>query len=279
VTSPVERGSVRWRTLLDRQLHADKIHLVKQPCFLLNENKDVNFIHHEVFCRIIDENGKMLKASKFRPAVLQVGYERQLDKIVLRNVCDFLKKTDDTTCYSVNLYAQSFRDRAHFYWLRDELLQLTLSQRNQLAFEFLEGPLVAHLDSMRIVLKMLSGLGCKVIVDQAGRTIINMHYLKDSSVDYLKLHRSLIRNIEHRSENQLYIRSLIGACENLKTKVIAVGVESKQEWEKLIELGIEGGQGCFFESESDFIPTKVPLSKNVLVTIPTRRNRWRNTSK
>lgn len=276
VTSSVERGSVRWRTLFDRQLHADKVHLVKQPCFLLNQDKDADFIHYEIFCRIKDEQGKLLKASKFSPAITQVGYERQLDKIVLKNVCAFLKKSDQKTCYSINLYTQPFGYRSHFNWLRDEMLQLTLEQRKCLSFEFMESTMVSHLDSMRLVLKMLTGLGCKVVVSQAGRTIINTHYLKDSSVDYLKLHRSLIRNIEYRSENQLYIRSLIGACKNSKTKVIAVGVETKREWQKLIDLGIDGGQGRFFEKESDFISSTRSPNKTTLAKIPTRRNRWRN---
>ncbi|MEZ9420148.1 RNase E specificity factor CsrD [Vibrio breoganii] len=275
-TTSSERGSVRWRTLFDKQLDADKLILIKQPCFVLNESGEVDLIHQEIFSRILDEQGKILKASKFSPAIRQVGYERQLDRNVLLNIVKFLKKDAQDSCYSINFYAQPFRYRSHFNWLRDELLQLTPSQRKRLAFEFMEGPMVTYLDAMRPVLKMLSGLGCKVIVNQAGRTIISSHYLKDSAIDYLKLHRSLVRNIENRSENQLYIRSLIGACTNTKTKVIAVGVETKREWNQLVALGVDGGQGRFFAKESDFISSPTSQSKKIISTIPSRRNRWKN---
>ncbi|GAM67525.1 MSHA biogenesis protein mshH [Vibrio sp. JCM 19236] len=135
--------------------------------------------------------------------------------------------------------------------------------------------MVTHLDAMRPVLKMLSGLGCKVIVNQAGRTIISSHYIKESSVDYLKLHRSLVRNIESRPENQLYIRSLLGACENTPTQVIAVGVETKKEWQTLLNLGISGGQGRFFAKESDFLPGSGYKIRQTMSSISGRRNRWR----
>ncbi|GAM54510.1 MSHA biogenesis protein mshH [Vibrio ishigakensis] len=273
--SSVDRGSVRWRALFDRELHADKIHLIKQPCFLAQENGEVEFLHHEVFSRIIDDKQHILKASKFSPAIRQTGYESQLDKNVLLKIVKFLKLSDDMVCYSINLYAQPFRYRTHFNWLRDELLQLTPQQRQRLAFEFMEGPMVTHLDAMRPVLKMLSGLGCKVIVNQAGRTIISSHYIKESSVDYLKLHRSLVRNIESRPENQLYIRSLLGACENTPTQVIAVGVETKKEWQTLLNLGISGGQGRFFAKESDFLPGSGYKIRQTMSSISGRRNRWR----
>ncbi|CAM3980429.1 RNase E specificity factor CsrD [Vibrio neonatus] len=271
-----ERGSVRWRTLFDQQLDASKLTLIKQPCYLLDDRGEVEFIHHELFSRIRDEKGETLKASKFSPAIRQVGYERQLDRNVLINVVKFLKQDSLDSCYSINLYAQPFRYRSHFDWFRNELLQLTPKQRQRLAFEFMEGPMVTYLDSIRRVLKMLSALGCKVIVNQAGRTIISSHYIKDSTIDYLKLHRSLVRNIERRSENQLYIRSLIGACANTDTKVIAVGVETKREWQQLVNLGIDGGQGRFFAEESDFIAPVISQPLAVKSTIPGRRNRWKN---
>ncbi|WP_261816094.1 RNase E specificity factor CsrD [Vibrio gallicus] len=274
--SQIDRGSVRWRALFERELHPDKIHLIKQPCYLTNTMGDNELLHHEIFSRIVDDKHNLIKASKFSPAIRQTGYESQLDKSVLLRVNNFVKSSEGTESYSINIYAQPFSYRAHFNWLRDEMLQLTPSQRRRLSFEFMEGPLVTHLDAMRPVIRMLSGLGCKVIVNQAGRTIISSHYIKESSIDYLKLHRSLVRNIENRPENQLYIRSLIGACENTPTQVIAVGVESKKEWQQLLNLGVHGGQGRLFAQESDFLPGAGFKARQTMSSVAGRRNRWRN---
>ena len=96
--------------------------------------------------------------------------------------------------YSINLNVTPFANKQHFKWFRSELLQLSTQQRAHLGFEFSEGHVIAHLDYMRPVAKMLKGLGCKVTVGQAGRTIVSTHYIKDLKVDFIKLHRSLVKN-------------------------------------------------------------------------------------
>jgi RNase E specificity factor CsrD len=122
--------------------------------------------------------------------------------------------------------------------------------------------------------KMLSGLGCTVIVGQAGRSIVSTHYIKDLKVDYLKLHRSLVKRIDQRDENQLFVRSMVGACGDAPTQVIAVGVETKKEWHTLIDLGVKGGQGRYFAAETQLLPEAQTKTTSIK---PGRRNRWKRT--
>ncbi|PNG62712.1 diguanylate phosphodiesterase, partial [Vibrio vulnificus] len=175
---------------------------------------------------------------------------------------------------TLNLHVTPFANRHYFKWFRDELLQLPSEYRTKLSFEFVESHLVRHLDYMRPVAKMLSGLGCQLVVGQAGRTIVSTHYLKDLGVDYLKLHRSLTKKIEQRHENQLFVRSMLGAGAGTKVRVIAVGVETKQEWSTLVELGIHGGQGRYFSVENQWLPPVVTTVEEKQ-TKTARRNRWR----
>lgn len=265
------RGSVRWRTLFDKSFQTNNILIYEQSCYLSGQsNGNTTLMHNELFSRINDDGVGVLKASRYMAAVEQIGYEAKMDKVVFSTIIGFLKASNLAACYSINLHVLPFQERSHFRWLRDELLQLPSNTRNKLSFEFVEGAIVKHLDFMRPVIRMISGLGCDVIVDQAGRTITSTHYIKDLGIDYLKLHRSLIKKIEQRQENQLFIRSLIGACEGTETKVIAVGVETGKEWHTLMELGVDGGQGRMFQAETQLIPK--PKADKVQVG---RRNRWR----
>ncbi|MEZ9231142.1 RNase E specificity factor CsrD [Vibrio amylolyticus] len=272
-----ERGSVRWRTLFDQTLTPENLHVFAQSCYLQSELNQPQLIHKELFARISDPDKGILKASRFNAAIEQVGYEHKLDRAMLSKTITYVKETPSDLCYSVNLHVTPFADKNNFKWLRTELLQLTSKTRVQLSFEFVEGRLIKHLDYMRPVIRMLSGLGCKVVVGQAGRTIVSTHYLKDLNVDYLKLHRSLIKRIDQRDENQLFVRSIIGACGGGKTQVIAVGVETKAERRTLIELGVHGMQGRLLGTEEE-VWTK--LNEQVKPTVsnkikPGRRNRWR----
>ena len=184
------RGSVRWRTLLDAVLDADAIQLHQQP--VINAS-DGHILQRELLARIRDENGLQIKASRFLPAVEQVGFTIRMDKQVVSQALATLKLMPSSEVFSVNLNVASLLERSFVRWLRDELLQTPRTVLNRLSFEVTEGALVKHLDAMRPIARMMIGLGCKLVVDQAGRTIVSTHYIKDLNIDYIKLHRSLVR--------------------------------------------------------------------------------------
>ena len=240
------RGSVRWRTLLEAVFESGGPQLYQQPVLALD---DVTVIHRELLARIKDENGVIIKASRFLTAVEQVGFSVRMDRLVIAKALQLLQNAPISDALSVNVSVESLRDKQFVRWLRDELLQTPRTVLNRLSFELPEGSLVKHLDAMRPVARMLIGLGCKLVVDQAGRTIVSTHYIKDIKVDYIKLHRSLVREINQRQENQLFVRSMLGACADSNAQVIAVGVENEKEWLVLKQLGVQGGQGRYFAPE------------------------------
>ncbi len=273
------RGSVKWRTIFDTVLKVDSIILFSQPAYLIGDSDGLQCIHNELTCRINDPGMGIVKASRFLSALKQVGYEAQMDRAVLTKALTWLKESDSSElCYSINLHVVPFAQRSYVRWLRDEMLQLPRAMRCRLSFEFVEGNLVRHLDYMRPVTRMLHAMGSKIIVDQAGRTVVSTHYLKDLRVDYLKLHRSLVKRIDQRHENQLFVNSMIGATENAQTQVIAVGVENQKEWDTLIELGVDGGQGRYFLQEKQLLPppnTNSEFVNSRRTVKPGKRNRWR----
>ena len=272
------RGSVRWRTLFDSALTAENVILYAQSAYLISDVAHKKPLHEELTCRIRDPENGIVKASRFISAVRQVGYEAQMDRAVVNKFLkDFKHSFDSSKCYVLNLHVVPFGQREYFKWFRDELLQLSREQRKCLTFEFVEAQFVRHLDFMRPVAKMLAGLECHVMIGQAGRTIVSTHYLKEVDIRYLKLHRSLVTKIDQRHENQLFVRSMLGAAANSKTKIIAVGIENKHELNTLNELGVHGGQGRYFSPEEQYLPRSKPtiISQADSQVKLGRRNRWR----
>ncbi|EDP58122.1 RNase E specificity factor CsrD [Vibrio sp. AND4] len=272
------RGSVRWRTLFDSALTVENVMLYAQSAYPISDAAHSKPLHKELTCRIRDPESGIVKAARFISAVRQVGYEAQMDRAVVNKFLkDFKHSFDRSTCYVLNLHVVPFRQREYFKWFRDELLQLSREQRKCLTFEFVEAQFVRHFDFMRPVVKTLTGLGCHIMIGQAGRTIVSTHYLKDVDIRYLKLHRSLVSKIDQRHENQLFVRSMLGAAANSKTKIIAVGIENKHELNTLIELGVHGGQGRYFSPEEQYLPGVKPTvtSQSDSQIKLGRRNRWR----
>ena len=79
---------------------------------------------------------------------------------------------------------------------------------------------------------------------------MSIHYIKEFELSFLKIHPSLVRDIQHRPLNQMAVRSLVGGCANSQTQVIAVGVESEAEWRVLQSLGVVAGQGHWFDGQN-----------------------------
>jgi RNase E specificity factor CsrD len=272
------RGSVRWRTLFDSVLTSDNVLLYAQPVRVISDSSNKQPLYEALTCRIRDPENGIVKASRFISAVRQVGYEAQMDRAVLNKFLRHYKAhSDNTICYAINLHVPPFSSREYLKWIRYELLQLTRAQRKCLIFEFVEAQFVRHLDFMRPVAKMLIGLGCQIMIGQAGRTIVSSHYLKEVDIRYLKLHRSLVTKIDQRHENQLFVRSMLGAAASSKTQIIAVGIENRHELNTLLELGVYGGQGRYFSAERQYLPRPqmTQASQSEPQVKPGRRNRWR----
>lgn len=259
VSDEAGRGSVRWRTLLTRVFEQGGPDLYRQ----VMKDVDGHDLHIELLARIKDENGLIIKASRFLNGVELVGMNSKLDQSVVSKALRLLSTGDGREVLSINVCAQSLGQRAFQIWLRDALLQTPRSVLNRLQIEVSEAPLVKHFDAARPTLRMIRAFGCAVVVDQAGRSVVSTHYVKDIQPKYIKLHRSLIRDIHQRPENQLYVRSMLGACEPTPTQVLAVGVESQHEWNTLVQLGVMGGQGRLFGAEL----SSSPASR--------KRQRWR----
>ncbi|MCP4957268.1 RNase E specificity factor CsrD [Photobacterium aquimaris] len=244
------RGNVRWRTLIDKTLLQGGPLLYQQPIIMAANDQVMSYA---LLARIKDDNGDIIKASNFMTAVEQVGYSVRFDRAVISQTLMLLKQQSAINSYAVNVTTVSLRDKKFVKWLRDELLQLPRPVLNRLLFEVSENMLVKHLDAIRPVLRVLTGLGCKLVVSKAGRTIVSTYYIKDIKADYIKLHRGLVRDIHQRQENQLFVRSMLGACANTDAQVIAVGVESNKEWRVLQQLGVVAAQGRLFAAEQPIV--------------------------
>ncbi len=76
-------------------------------------------------------------------------------------------------------------------------------------------------------MRLINALGARVVVNQAGLTLVSTSWIKALDVELLKLHPGLVRNIEKRAENQLLVQSLVEACKGTRTRVFATGVRSR----------------------------------------------------
>ncbi|WP_411749262.1 RNase E specificity factor CsrD [Serratia marcescens] len=236
------RGSVKWRTLLEQVLARGGPRLYQKPAVTVEGE-----VHHrEIMSRIYDGTQELLPA-EYMPLVQQLGLAESYDRQQVSRIIPLLAQWPEETL-AFPLCVDSILQRSFQRWLRDTLLQCEKSQRRRILIELAEADVCQHIDRLRPVLRLLSGLGCRLAVSKAGLTVVSTSYIKSLQVEIVKLHPGLVRSIDKRDENQLFVQSLTGACAGTRAQVFAASVRTRNEWQTLKERGIHGGQGDFFAS-------------------------------
>ena len=88
--------------------------------------------------------------------------------------------------------------------------------------------------------------GYQVAIDDVGTGYSSLQTISEVRPDYLKLDLSLIKNIHRSLIKQDLVGSLIQVASRTRTRVIAEGIESEEEYQALRACGVRLGQGFYF---------------------------------
>ena len=244
------RGNVRWRTLIEQMLTRGGPRIYQKPAV----TREGRVHHRELMCRIFDGEEEVI-AAEYMPMVLQFGLSEEYDRLQISRLIPLLGYWPQESL-AMQVTVESLIRPRFQRWLRDTLMQCEKSYRKRIIIELAEADVCQHISRLQPVIRLVNALGVRVAVTQAGLTLVSTSWIKELNVELLKLHPSLVRNIEKRTENQLLVQSLVEACTGTHTQVYATGVRSRSEWRTLTERGVAGGQGDFFASSQ-------PLDTNV----------------
>jgi len=236
------RGNVRWRTLIEQMLSRGGPRFYQKPAV----TRDGRVHHRELMCRIFDGDQEVIPA-EYMPLVLQFGLAEEYDRQQISRLIPFLRFWPEESL-ALPITVEALIRPQFQRWLRDTLMQCEKSQRKRIIFELAEADVCQHISRLQPVVRLMTALGARIVVAQAGLTLVSTSWIKALDVELLKLHPSLVRNIGKRTENQLLVQSLVEACKGTQTRVFATGIRSKSEWQTLVERGVAGGQGDFFAS-------------------------------
>jgi RNase E specificity factor CsrD len=237
------KGSLKWRTLLNAAINSNGFVIFFQPVIASDSAK---VLHHEVLSKIKDKNGALISARIFFPMAQKCGLMVQIDLLILVQVCRMLtaKKAQQKKC-SINVSIDSLLSAG----FAENFLSIFCSfpeVKDQLMIEISEYQLVNHLSKLQPTLAALSTAGVKIIADKVGQYVVSAHYINIYPIYAMKLHRSIVIDIDKKIENQVFIQSLRNLAAAKNIPVYALGVEKKAEWRALLQLGVKGGQGHFF---------------------------------
>lgn len=116
----------------------------------------------------------------------------------------------------------------------------------QIIFEFTENEYITNIDHVRDIVRHYQQRGFLTALDDFGAGYAGLNLLAEIATDLIKIDMALVRGIDRDRRRQGIVRALMGLCRELGTQVIAEGVETREEYLALADLGVELFQGYYF---------------------------------
>ncbi|MDD3617985.1 MAG: EAL domain-containing protein [Desulfobulbaceae bacterium] len=237
------RGQGRWKALLDQVLAEKNILLFVQKTVRSDDYDTI--LHYEVFSRIREESGGLLRAGMFIPLAERLGLVSALDRIVLEKAMQIDAAKLGADQLAVNISASSLKDPAFRDWVLQSLRTLPATAP-KLRFEFVEYSAVQLLDTVRDFGAQIQQLGHGYGLDHFGHGFSNFGYLQSLRPDYVKIDRAYINEMTGRdTDSHFFVDSLTSVAHSLDILVIAEGVENEEQAALLRGLNLDGIQGHF----------------------------------
>lgn len=199
-----------------------------------------------------------LSPSVFMPIAENMGLMPNLGRWVVEAVCRQAAtwKADNlTTPLSINLSAVQLFQPNLVETLTTIAETYAINPQN-VEFEITETAVMRNLDSALATMRKLSSHGFKIALDDFGTGHSSLSYLKRFPVSKIKIDQSFVRGVETDPVDAAIVRSVIGLGHSMNMKVLAEGVETAGQYERLAQEGCDYIQGFFFSKPlmADLVP-------------------------
>jgi EAL domain-containing protein (putative c-di-GMP-specific phosphodiesterase class I) len=117
---------------------------------------------------------------------------------------------------------------------------------DRLMFELTEGEPVADLSALASTFAAFEGLGFTSAIDDFGAAFAGFELLAAFQPDIVKIDMGFVRDVHRSAVRFAIVKGFVAICDELGIRVIAEGVESRQEVDALRGLGVRLFQGFLF---------------------------------
>lgn len=206
----------------------------------------------EALARWEDPVHGMISPGQFIPALEEGGLICELDLYMIERVCQdgrkVLKEGGDLVPVSVNLSRKDFREPdlvekiealANKYEIPRELLNI----------EITESAFIKHPERLSRNVTRFHELGFQVWMDDFGTAYSSLGSLKELEFDELKIDMSFLSSSTDKARS--IITSIVRMAKEIGIQTLAEGVETKEQYEFLKQIGCEKIQGYYFGKPMD----------------------------
>ncbi|WP_170308260.1 EAL domain-containing protein [Parashewanella tropica] len=186
--------------------------------------------------------------SEFIPLAESLGLISTIGEWVLEQSCAQIKQwrqyEHGPRYVSVNVSSRQLRNNVI---IDDVQLALALHDipASALELELTESALIENSEENQRIFNQLHKLGVHLAVDDFGIGYSSLSYLRRFSFDTLKIDRSFIKDVPHEQDAIQLVDAILSMANSLGMKIVAEGVETKEQLDFLQQMGCSAIQGFY----------------------------------
>lgn len=211
--------------------------------------KTYEIVSAEALIRWKHSERGLIPPGMFIPIFEKEGLTPKLASFMINSILDFnirrIEKGERSMPCSVNLSRVDFYDTKLI-----ELIKQKLKNKkdvpNMLKFEITESAYVSLESDALDFLEEMQKLNMSVLLDDFGSGMSSLSTLEIYDFDVIKLDMGFVRKIGINSKTEAIIRHIIGLAHAMGAKVVAEGVENKEQLEFLQSVDCDMIQGYYF---------------------------------
>lgn len=205
---------------------------------------------HEALLRWRHPVRGMVSPADFIPVAEQTGLILAMGAWVLRQACEQLVRWGQDPhrahwTLAVNLSARQLR-QPDFVGEVERLLQDTGARADRLKLELTESLLLHDIEDTVVKMERLAKIGIRFALDDFGTGYSSLTYLKRLPLSQLKIDQSFVRDLLTDPNDEAIARTILQLADSLGMEVVAEGVETEGQRERLVAMGCLSFQGYLF---------------------------------
>ena len=225
----------------------DAVDVHFQPIVNLKNDTVLGF---EALARWNDADLGFVSPAVFVPLAEERGFIDALSETLLRKAAEAALSWPRELFLSFNLSSAQLMDPCTASNTLSILNRVGLDP-HRLELEITETAVMTSADTAHRIITELRHAGVRISLDDFGTGQSSLGRLRDFTFDKVKIDRAFVSRITTDRASEHIIKAIVAMCEGLDLEVVAEGIETEAEANKLKALGCGMGQGYFYGRPSD----------------------------
>jgi len=186
--------------------------------------------------------------NEFLDDIEKLGLNSIFDNYILEKACQTIdhwyQQYKRRVTVAVNITSVEFQDTRLVANIQSLLFKYNIPPKC-LDLEITENIVMTDIKTAMNTIVTLQNMGIKVSIDDFGTGYSSLAYLRELPIDKIKIDRSFITEVASNDSDFTIVKSMIELSHGLGKRVLAEGVETREQLDLLRNIGCDAVQGFF----------------------------------